>query len=38
MATQGQTIRALVNYVPEGPDKKGIIRKAHNEIGRFMKQ
>lgn len=38
MATQGQTIRASVNYVPEGPDKKGVMRKAKNEIGRFMKQ
>lgn len=37
MQAQGRQVRATVNYVAEGPDKKGINRKAKNEIGHFMK-
>ena len=35
---QGKQLRVRVAYVPEGPDKKGIVRRAKNEVGLFVKQ
>jgi hypothetical protein len=38
MSMQGRSFRAKVAYIPEGPDKKGIMRRAKNEIALFIKQ
>jgi hypothetical protein len=35
---QGRLVKAKVNYIPEGPDKKGVHRKAKNEIALYLKQ
>jgi len=34
---QGKVVRAKVAYIPEGPDKTGVLRRAKNEISVFMK-
>jgi len=34
---QGKTVRGKVHYVPEGPDKTGVVRKAKNEISLYIK-
>jgi hypothetical protein len=38
MGLQGRQVRAKVAYIPEGPDKKGVVRRAKNEIALFIKQ
>jgi hypothetical protein len=35
---EGRTVRAKVNFVPEGPDKQGTVRRAKNEIGYYVKR
>ena len=35
---QGMNVKAKVSYIPEGPDKGGVIRKAKNEIAIYLKQ
>lgn len=35
---QGASVRAKVGYTPEGPDKKGVHRRAKNEIALYIKQ
>ena len=35
---QGKTLRARVAYIPEGPDKTGVVRRAKNEVGLFVRQ
>jgi hypothetical protein len=34
---QGAAVRIKVGFVPEGPDKKGIHRRAKNEVSVYMK-
>lgn len=38
MQLNGKTVRAKVSYVPEGPDKSGVTRRAKNEIAVYLKQ
>src|ERR1019366_4335529 len=38
MQAQGRTVRVKVAYIPEGPDKTGVVRKAKNEVSSFVKQ
>jgi hypothetical protein len=37
MTLQGATVRAKVAYTAEGPDKTGVVRRAKNEIGLYIK-
>lgn len=34
---EGRVARAQVDYIPEGPDKSGVTRRAKNEIAYFSK-
>lgn len=34
----GSTVRAKIAYIPEGPDKTGVVRRAKNEVALFIKQ
>lgn len=35
---EGRTVRAKVDYVPEGPDRSGVMRRAKNEVAYFVKR
>lgn len=38
MELQGKTVRAKLRFVPEGPDKTGVVRRAKNEVALYIKQ